>query len=276
MFEFPKILAWELTRRCPLRCRHCRMEQNAAGGELTTEEALRAARSFGGVKLAILTGGEPMMRNDLCALAREASAAGARCVLATCGMLADERKMRELMASGVNACSFSIDAPDETAHDRYRGVTGAFNCTLQAMALCRRIGMPFQVNTVAAKSTIARLDDMVALAKREGAMRLDVFFLVPTGHAAAMEGEVPSIAEMDETRKIMAKYGDFVHFTCHPAGCIGGRGFAFLSAEGDLRMCGFTPGTFGNIRRFDCSLPATVSAAQPPLSASCRSPSHSA
>ena len=77
-----QVVAWETTRRCDLACRHCRAAAGTAvpEGELTPEEGLRLVDALAALPahLLILTGGEPMMRSDLCGLARAASAGGMR------------------------------------------------------------------------------------------------------------------------------------------------------------------------------------------------------
>ena len=60
----PRVVAWEVTRRCPLACKHCRAgaQDCAYEGELTTAECLRVLDSLAGFgrPMIIWTGGEPM------------------------------------------------------------------------------------------------------------------------------------------------------------------------------------------------------------------------
>lgn len=271
-FAFPKVLAWELTRRCPLRCRHCRASAAdcAHDGELSTGECMRVIDSLAGggsPPMVIWTGGEPMMRDDLAELVRYAAGKGIRSVLAPCGMLVTEKNLRELKEAGISACSFSVDGPDRASHDAFRGVDGAWNVVMGAMDAARKTGMPFQVNTVVRRGSLASLDAIYALAMDGGATRLDLFFLVPTGRGTQICSQVPDDGEVDAVVKWAD--GKRTKLTCCPrAGtCIGGRGFAFLSHVGTLQTCGFVQTPCGGIRDFGCDFHRLVEAAENPLGA---------
>ena len=269
-FAFPRVLAWEVTRRCPMKCRHCRAAADdcAFAGELSTAECKRVIESIASAPkppMIIWTGGEPMTRTDLSELVRYATEKRVRSVLAPCGMLATKDRLRELKDVGVAACSFSVDGPEREMHDTFRGVDGAWDAVMSAMAAARAVDLPFQVNTVVRKETIGVLDAIYSLALDAGATRLDLFFLVPTGRGRIIDGQVPNDAETDA---VIAWARDRrTKLTCCPkAGtCIGGRGFAFLSHVGELQTCGFVQKPCGNIRDFGFDFARLVAAAANPL-----------
>jgi len=67
--ERPFVLIWELTQACELACKHCRAEVDPARhpGELTTAEGKRLlgeVREFGDRQLVVLSGGDPLARDD--------------------------------------------------------------------------------------------------------------------------------------------------------------------------------------------------------------------
>ncbi len=269
-FMFPKVLAWEVTRRCPMRCRHCRASAAdcAFGGVLTTAECRVVIDSLAAAPappMIIWTGGEPMTRPDLTDLVRHATERGVRSVLAPCGMLVTEERLRALKDAGAMALSLSLDGPDRETHDAFRGVDGAWDAVMSAMAAARAAAMPFQVNTVVRKETLGSLDAIYARALDEGATRLDLFFLVPTGRGAGLDGMLLSDGETDAV--IAWAKSRRTKLTCCPrAGtCIGGRGFAFLSHVGELQTCGFVQVPCGNIRDFGLDFVRLASAAANPL-----------
>jgi len=285
-FAPPRVLAWEVTRRCPLNCRHCRAGARDVPyeRELDTDECRRTIDTFGR-GMIIWTGGEPMLRPDILDLVRHATARGVRSVMAPCGMLATEARLAELKAAGVTACSFSLDGPDAAAHDAFRGVAGAYAHVTAAMAAARAIDLPFQVNVTLSKLNLDKLDALYDRARELGAAKLDVFFLVPVGRGRAI---ADLALDPEETRRALdwcfrkAQEGPLaIKETCcpsapaywagcgepgpRPCGCLGGRGFAFLSHTGDLQTCGFIDRPCGNIRDFDCDFGALVRAAANPL-----------
>jgi MoaA/NifB/PqqE/SkfB family radical SAM enzyme len=284
-FAPPRVLAWEVTRRCPLKCRHCRAAAAdvAYGGELTTDECRRVIDSISRTMI-IWTGGEPMSRPDIEELVAHATSRGLRSVMAPCGMLVTEERLAALKAAGVSALSFSLDGPDAATHDSFRGVAGAYDNVTRAMAAARRVGMPFQINTTVSKLNIGKLDELAARAKELGAAKLDLFFLVPVGRGG---GIAQYALSEEETRRVLDwsfnLSGIAVKHTCcpsapdrwaelgspgpRPCGCLGGRGFAFLSHTGCLQTCGFIDVPCGNIRDFDFDFNALVAAAMNPLGA---------
>jgi MoaA/NifB/PqqE/SkfB family radical SAM enzyme len=312
-FAPPRVIAWEVTRRCPLHCRHCRAGAADVpyGNELSTAECLKvldslvpfasaATPAHGGPPelMIIWTGGEPMMRPDILELVSRATSLGMRSVMAPCGLLVTPERLAALKAAGVAACSFSVDGPDAAAHDAFRGVPGAFDNVMRAMSAARDVGMPFQMNTTVSTLNVDRLEEFHSLAVSQGAAKLDLFFLVPVGRGKAIADYALSPAA---TREVLdwafAKNlsGPIpVKETCCPSapshwaqwrrahnappsrppcGCLGGRGFAFLSHTGDLQTCGFIDVPCGNVRDFGCDFPSLVSAAVNPLGAAgnCRS-----
>ena len=293
-FALPRVLAWEVTRRCPLRCRHCRAAAEAdapVADELSTEECARILDSIAASGMMIIwTGGEPMLRPDILRLVAHATGLGLRSVMAPCGMLVTPERMKALKEAGVAACSFSLDGPDAPSHDSFRGVPGAFANVTAAMRAAREAGMPFQVNTTVSTLNLRRLDEIHSLAVSLGASKLDLFFLVPVGRGrgiaqyALSDGETRSVLDW-AFEKAAAGLIPIKETCCPsapsrwaewrashdargarpPCGCLGGRGFAFLSHVGELQTCGFIDKPCGNVRDFGLDFPSLVAAAANPL-----------
>ncbi len=270
----PRVVAWEVTRRCPLACQHCRAgaKDRAYEGELTTAECLRVLDSLAGFgrPMIIWTGGEPMYRPDILDLVRGATARDLRSVMAPCGTLVTREALLALKDAGVAACSFSLDGATAEAHDAFRGVAGAFANVTRAMDVAAEIGMPFQVNTTVSRLNRDTLPAIRAEAVARGARTLDLFFLVPVGRGAELRDLALS---PDETETVlrwafeMDRLGPIrVRETCAPqavriwhtlgrpghppAGCMGGRGFVFISHTGVLQPCGFLDVPSGALRDF--------------------------
>jgi heme b synthase len=273
----PKIVAWETTRHCTLRCRHCRgaAREEEYAGELSTEEGKRfidSLVSFASPML-ILTGGEPMSRTDIYELARHATQKGLRVVMAPCGPLITERTVARLQQAGVGAISVSLDGATAQSHDAFRGVEGAFEATLRGIAQARRAGLPFQINTTVTRENVDDLPALLDLAMKLGAKTFDLFFLVPTGRGKALAAlELPP-----ERCEEVLRWADTadrglpirVKTTCAPhfarvrlqrtaaeggapatpgSGCMAGRGFVFVSHTGVLQPCGFLDIPCGELR----------------------------
>jgi radical SAM protein with 4Fe4S-binding SPASM domain len=268
----PKVIAFEVTRRCRYQCKHCRANAGPQGQtELTTQQCKKIISSLARFArpMLIFTGGEPMERPDIYELIAYAKIRGMRVVMATCGYLLDEAAMAKLKKAGVSALSFSIDGSSADTHDKFRQNEGAFNAAVRAAELARQRKMPFQINTTLSKLNAGEIIGIAELAKRLVAKCLDVFILVPTGRgsdldeavldpvqyeellgellAIKLKGEIkirvtcgPSFARVCEQAKARG-------LTDHPQGCMGGKGFGFISFRGDVQTCGFIDISAGNL-----------------------------
>ena len=134
----PRLIAWEVTRACPLCCKHCRaLAQPAAeSDELSTAEGFRLLDNIASFAkpTIILTGGEPMMRSDIYDLAAHARDLGLNAVMAPCGLLLNDETAARLRQVGIQHISISLDAATAAAHDLFRGVPGAFAAAIRGMS----------------------------------------------------------------------------------------------------------------------------------------------
>src|SRR5512142_478620 len=88
--QAPRLVAWEVTRACDLACRHCRAvaQPGADPRQLSTAEGFQLIddiAGFGQPVILILTGGDPLKRPDIFALAERGSHAGLRVVMSPSG-----------------------------------------------------------------------------------------------------------------------------------------------------------------------------------------------
>jgi MoaA/NifB/PqqE/SkfB family radical SAM enzyme len=219
-----RLLAWETTRRCNLNCAHCRA---AAGmgpyeGELSTAEgkALLEDLTNLGQVVVILTGGEPLLRDDIFELAAFGSSLGHRMVMAVNGTLLTPAIARQLKDAGIQRLSISIDGATASSHDRLRQVPGAFEAALQGIQILRDAGLPFQINTTIIAANRAELPDIYQLAQKLQAAAHHVFVLVPTGRGEEIKDQLLSAREYEETlRWLLARQKEgLLHIkpTCAP------------------------------------------------------------
>lgn len=190
----PLRIYWEVTRACDLSCLHCRAEAQpqADPQELSLEEGkslIDQVVAMGPTPpRLVLTGGDPLKREDLFDLIAYAGARGLGVSVAPSATpLLTAEALRRMKDSGVEAISLSLDAPDAAAHDAVRGVPGTFARTLEAADVARRIGLPFQVNTLVCAQTADGLPAMLELVQRLGAPRWSLFFLVSVGRGQVLE-----------------------------------------------------------------------------------------
>jgi radical SAM protein with 4Fe4S-binding SPASM domain len=181
----PRLIFWEVTKGCNLRCIHCR----ATATELSSPTDLPTARALDIINqiaevsnpILVLSGGEPLYRSDIFQLARYAGDKGLRVALATNGTLVTKEVARMIADSAIKRVSISLDGADAATHDTFRGIPGAFEAALYGFRNLKQVGMSVQINTTIARHNAEQLPRVLELAKSVGADALHTFLLVPVG-----------------------------------------------------------------------------------------------
>ena len=167
----------ELTHRCPLHCPYCSnpMPLPSAARELSTTDWVRVlneAAELGALHVGF-SGGEPLQRNDLAELAAAARQAGLYSNLITSAVGLTPGRARELKAAGLDSVQISFQAEEPLLADTIAGAR-AHATKLEAAQLVRELGFPLTVNVVLHRANIGRLPQIVALAEKLGADRLEL------------------------------------------------------------------------------------------------------
>jgi radical SAM protein with 4Fe4S-binding SPASM domain len=181
----PRLIFWEVTKGCNLRCIHCR----ATATELSSPTDLPTAKALDIIDqivtvsnpILVLSGGEPLYRSDIFQLARYASDKGLRVALATNGTLVTKEVARMIADSAIKRVSISLDGADAATHDSFRGIPGAFEAALYGFRNLKEVGMSVQINMTIARHNAEQLPRVLELAKTIGADALHTFLLVPVG-----------------------------------------------------------------------------------------------
>lgn len=188
-----RLVFWELTARCNLKCVHCRAEaqDDFAAGELSTEEIIRVAREIrkAADPIIVLTGGEPLVRPDFFAIAEACTRLFTAVAVATNGTLVDADTARRLSKSGIRRAGISLDGVKPETHDAFRGIPGSFAAALRGFDALRAAGVSVQVNATVTRHNAAELPAILDLAIARGADALHVFMLVPVGCGAEIDDD---------------------------------------------------------------------------------------
>ncbi len=170
------VVIWNLIRRCNLTCKHC--YSNSADKEFNGElngDQIRAVMddlyAFG-VRVLVLSGGEPLLRDDIFSLARHAKAKGFYVGLSSNGTLIDEARADAIAEVGFDYVGVSIDGMRET-HDRFRRMPGAYDSALASLRRCRDRGVKVGLRFTATADNIHELPQMLQLLDDE---RLGKFY----------------------------------------------------------------------------------------------------
>ena len=272
------MVAWNLTRRCNLECAHCYISagpSESATGELTTAECLRIAGEILDVNPApmfILSGGEPLLREDLPDIAAYATGRGATVVVGTNGTLLTDERIGALRASGVTGVAVSVDSLESHYHDRFRHGAGALEATTAAIERLRQHRLDFIIQTTVTRANRADLSRVAAWAMAQGAVSFNAYFLVPTGRGARLSDLTPAeyedvLAELVRLQseylgRMMVRAKCAPHFMRHvhaatpdspvmayETRCPCGVQYCRITPDGKLTPCPYLPEVAGDLRR---------------------------
>ncbi len=196
------VVVWNVTKRCNLSCEHCYSASRDVSypDELTTEDARAFIKDLAEYRVPalILSGGEPLLREDLFELASLSAGLGINTALSTNGTLIDEKMAKRIKESGIYYVGVSIDG-DEQTHDMFRGERGSFRRALRAVRACIKEGLKVGIRFTMTKKTLESLPFVMELAKREGCHRLYLSHLVYVGRGRRLSADAPDICQMRET-----------------------------------------------------------------------------
>ncbi len=281
-----RMIAWEVTRACNLKCVHCRASaiDTPPPGELSTQEAFEFIDEVVSFSrpVIILTGGEPLLREDIFDIAEYGINKGLRIVMAPNGTLITSRVAKKIKELGIPRISISLDGPSSQIHDAFRGVPGAFEGAVEGIERLKEAGVSFQINTTVTKRNVEDLSSILQTVRKLEADAWHVFLLVPTGRGKEMEADELTPEEYENTLNWLyekqKEFGLFIKPTCAPhyyrifkqkmkeeaavnlvregkgdfeqvsRGCLGGISFCFVSHMGEVYPCGYLDVLAGNIR----------------------------
>ncbi len=286
----PKWIAWEVTRRCNLKCVHCRSSSNMDNreGEWTLDEAKALIDDITSnySPVVVLSGGEPLMREDVFDIATYGTSKGLRMCIATDGTLVTDEICEKMKASGIKICSLSLDGATKETHDNFRDMDGAFEGTLNAAKLFKKHGIEFIVNSSFTKRNQSEIEATYKLAKKIGAKSWYMSMIVPTGRGEEIMNELIS---KEDYEKILNWHYDIerdeeksenkmlVRPTCAPQyyrvwrqrakqdkqgmkrrslqfstgggkGCICAQSIMLIDYLGNVQPCSYFPHQTGNLR----------------------------
>ncbi len=202
----PYTLVAELTYRCPLRCVYCSNPIDWArhGDGLATGDWLRVfreAEDLGVVQLN-LTGGEPLLRDDLEALVEGARGLDLYTNLITSGIPLTRERLAGLKARGLDNVQVSIQDVTAAASDRIAGLK-SFERKLEVARWVKELGLPLTLNTVLHRENLARVDAVIALAETLAADRLELANTQYLGWALRnRDALLPTREQLDGAREV--------------------------------------------------------------------------
>ena len=185
-------LFWECTLRCNLGCKHCGSDckKDVSQKDMPLADFLKAIDSITphvnpNNTMIVLTGGEPLMRNDLEQCGLELYRRGYPWGMVSNGLVMTEKRLDSLIASGLRSVTISLDG-FEDSHNLMRGDSNSFKNAFNAIKLlvAKYEDVVFDVVTCVSSRTFPELCDLKELLIEIGVRDWRIFTIFPIGRAA--------------------------------------------------------------------------------------------
>lgn len=134
-------ILWESTLRCNLACRHCGSDckKDAGVKDMPVADFIRAIEQIIPIvdpnnTMIVITGGEPLLRDDLEIAGKALYERGFPWGIVTNGLLLDQRRLHSLMDAGIRAITVSLDGL-QNSHNWLRGNPKSFEKAFSAIRM---------------------------------------------------------------------------------------------------------------------------------------------
>ena len=280
-------VSWNITRLCNLKCTHCYLPAGFVDtnefpigyyrdAELNQDQCFRVIDEIAEINpniLLILTGGEPLLRPDILEISDYAARTGFLVVMGTNGVLLNDETVQRMSDHGVAGAGISLDAVDPVNHDKFRGMEGAWEGTMNGVEALKQANLDFLVQTSVTQWNYDEIPQIVDFAYQLGAKVFNLYFLVRTGRGKTVMDITPTQYEglLSTLFGLQAKYqgkmlvaakcaphykrviyeqqSDSPFLQAYPSGtCPCGIYYCRITPEGDLTPCPYMPVNVGNLK----------------------------
>jgi MoaA/NifB/PqqE/SkfB family radical SAM enzyme len=258
----PGIVNISVTPRCMYNCWHCSASPKT-GEDLPLNIIKDTIHTFQdlGTHTFSLTGGEPMLRDDLAEIIASVDDRS-NIFMFTTAFSMTEDKAKELKQAGLRGIMVSLDHYTPEVHDKLRGYPGAYDILVQGVKNAEKAGLYVGLSCVVTKEMIATntMNRILAIAKDLDVQEVMYFEPTPVGKLFTNDADLLTTEERqrlidfhkttsrDHRYRHFPKPSVFPHYESKELmGCTAGFNLVYIDANGNIRPCDFVPLTFGNI-----------------------------
>lgn len=207
----PLFAVWNFTQKCNLRCKHCYQSAtpDKQADELNLEEKIRLIDELASHYMAMIAfaGGEPTLSKDLLPVLRRCQKHGMHTSLATHGGTMTPELAGEVAEAGVRYVEISLDSVYAEKHDRFRGVPGMWQRTVQGMKNVvaekrLRLGVAMCVH----RDNVEEVEEMLHFCEAMGAGSFAHFNFIPVGRGRGMTNQDLTPRQRQELLELLQKW----------------------------------------------------------------------
>lgn len=243
---------------CNMRCEHC-FDQTLIrdSKQMAVEDYARAAKQAMKLGCAYFgfQGGELFLRKDYLDVIKATQPRKNRITVTTNGLLINEERIKQLKRAGVDYLNFSLDSGIAEEHDKFRGVQGSFNKTMQAMQLCKKLKMKFTINTTVSHQSIKTQGfEKVAAFATKNKVLINTLFAAPAGNWENNKDVLMTEDDKKYYLELRKKYPFMLRDLesgYYGWGCPAVKEVLYITPYGDVLGCPFIQVSLGNLLNQD-------------------------
>ena len=264
----PRLIFWEITQDCNLKCPYCRRDNISAGLSLKESRYIIDSIVDHYRPLLIFSGGEPLLYPYFFEVASYARKRGLKLALATNATLIDKNLAKKIKSIGFHRIAVSLDGARQDINDSLRGA-GSFLRTMTGIQYLKSQNIELQINTTIFRRNFRKILSIYKLCLELGIKALHIFAFVPVGCGITVPKEerlspeeyeifLEKIAHLSLESKIELKITCAPHYqrilfqkAYNPPtitkGCLAGSAVCFISGSGEVYPCGYLKLSAGNV-----------------------------
>ncbi len=178
-------VGFQVTRKCNLSCIRCCESGQIDGAPLEKIKTLIDKLACSGMKKICITGGEPLLREDLPEIVKHAHEMGLFVTLSTNALLLDEKKLLAIKPN-IHNIRFSLHGKQNT-HDNIVGHSGHFQKVIQSMKLANQMEIPVSVVSPIIQENHAEMHEIAEICEKNRVEKLYFFSLILRGRGLGLE-----------------------------------------------------------------------------------------
>jgi len=261
----------EITKMCPLRCKHCFANAGKPlEDELEPEDTLEVLEILAenGVEKLFVTGGEPFSHPKILEIIDIISSKFKLAIIATSGYIAQKELMAQKIAQAKNiVVQISLDGPAEV-QNFIRGVNDSYEHTTKAISTFSEYNVIVSISMTLNPLNKDYVEETIKVAKKLGAREFKLGMTVPLGRAKNLSWGLSKEtieALPDRIASYAHKYNAPGFFVNDPSAtdpgripvpdkqtsCSAGYILCNVCANGDVTPCVTFPLPLGNILKDD-------------------------
>jgi len=258
----PIYATFSITNKCVYNCWHCYIN-SLKEEEMSTEFALKIITMLQdlGISVIALTGGEPLLRTDICEIISKIDTDKSSVVLFTTGYGLTKEKTRELKDAGLFGIIIGLEHINQEIQDKLRNYDGSYEQALEGIKNAKEAGLYIGISTVATKERIktGEIWEFIRFAGRKEVDEVLVLEPIPVGKIVDEDKVI--LTDKDRKHLINLQKKANKNKRCprvlsYPyreskqvMGCCAGYQYIHVTASGNICPCSFTPLSFGNAQK---------------------------